>query len=316
MQKQITTDDMQKQAEIFAELRPVLLKLARRILGSEAEAEDMVQEAYLRWAQSNADEVRSPKSFLATIVTRLCLNHQALARVRLEHEDASLVLENLSSAESGPAEHVGLADAISEAFTTVLGRLSPTERAVFLLREAFELDYGEIASVVDRSEENCRQILKRARERIAAKETGVPPAREPDRRVLSEFFNAAESGNLNRLLELLAEGAALAPAPPDLTQPAPPLIYDREILFHTLRNALGQMRQDSDDWVVLPVGRDYACVARSGRTARRAVLLRVNEQKVAAVRLVICPVLLRELDILMALSPGGEGEPGSSHQNN
>jgi RNA polymerase sigma factor (sigma-70 family) len=315
MKNQIT-DDMQRHAEIFAELRSALLKLAWRILGSEAEAEDMVQEAYLRWAQATTGEVRSPKAFLTTVVTRLCLNHVNLARVRLEHEDAPSFLETLSSAARGPAEDAGLADAISEAFTTVLGHLSPTERAVFLLREAFELEYGDIASVVDRNDENCRQILKRARERIAANGFTALPAREQDRHLVSEFLNAAETGELNRLQELLAEGAALAPAPPDLTQPAPPLIYDREILFDTLRHALGQMRRVSDDWVVLPIGQDYACVARSGRSARRAVLLRVNEQKIAAVRLVICPVLLRELEILMTLSPGGDGSPGSSHHSN
>ena len=307
---------MRSQAEIFTELRPALLKLARRILGSEAEAEDMVQEAYLRWTQSTAGEVRSPKSFLATIVTRLCLNHLALARVRLEHEDASLLLENLSSAARSPAEHAGLADAVSDAFTTVLGRLSPTERAVFLLREAFELDYGDIASVVDRSDENCRQILKRARERIAANGFSALPAREQDRRVVSEFLNAAETGELGRLQELLAEGAALAPAPADLSQPAPPLIHDREMLFQTLGNALARMRKVSDDLVVFPIGQDYACVAVSGTTAKSAILLSVNEQKVAAVRLVSCPVLLHELQILMTFSPGGDGSPGSIRQNN
>jgi RNA polymerase sigma-70 factor, ECF subfamily len=315
MKKQ-TTEEMQRQADIFTGLRPALLKLARRILGGEAEAQDMVQETYLRWTQAAAGEVRSPKSFLATIVTRLCLNHLALARVRLEDEDAPSVLENLSSVVRGPVEHAGLADAISEAFTGVLGHLSPTERAVFLLREAFELDYGDIASVVDRSDENCRQILSRARERIAANGFAALPAREQDRRVVSEFLNAAETGELNRLQELLAEGAALAPAPADLTQPTPPLIYDREILFQTLRNALGQMRHVSDGFVVFPVGQDYACVARSGTTAKAAVLLRVNEQRVAAVRLVRCPVLLRELEMLMTLSPGGDSGSGSTHHNN
>ena len=307
---------MQSQAEIFAELRPALLKLARRILGSEAEAEDMVQEAYLRWAQSTAGEVRSPRSFLATIVTRLCLNHLALARVRLEHEDAPLLLGNLSSAARGPAENTALADAVSEAFTTVLGRLSPTERAVFLLREAFDLEYGDIASVVDRSEENCRQILKRARERIAARESGAPPAREQDQRFVSVFLNAAETGELDRLLGLLAEGVALAPAPADLSQPTPPLIHDRGILCQTLRNTLAQMRSDSDDFVVLPVGRDYACVARSGRTAKAAVLPSVSEGKVSSVRLVRCPALLDELEMLMTFSPGGDGSSGSIHWNN
>src|SRR5205814_1531704 len=108
---------------------------------------------------------RSPKAFLTTVVTRLCLNHLKLARVRLEHTDAPLLLESFPSQARGPAEQAGLADALSDAFATVLGNLSPTERAVFLLREAFAFDYADIAMVVDRSEENCRQILRRARER-------------------------------------------------------------------------------------------------------------------------------------------------------
>src|SRR6266566_8025987 len=178
---------MARQAEIFTELRPVLMKLAGRMLRSEVEAEDMVQEAYLRWEGAAAREVRSPKAFLTTIVTRLCLNHLKLARVRLEHEDAPLVLESLSSEVRSPAQHAELADALTEAFIFALDDLSPAERAVYLLREAFAFDYADIASVVDRSEENCRQILRRAREAIAAKEPTAPPDRERDQRIVSEF---------------------------------------------------------------------------------------------------------------------------------
>src|SRR5438874_854631 len=187
---------MQSQAEIFTELRPLLMKVARRILGSEVEAEDMVQEAYPRWERAAASEVRSPKAFLTTIVTRLCLNHLKLARVRLEHEGAPLLLETLSSEVRSPAEHAEFADALSEAFMFALGNLSPTERAVYLLREAFAFDYGDIASVVARSEENCRQILRRARERITAKESAALPDREQNQRVVSEFLQAAGTGPL------------------------------------------------------------------------------------------------------------------------
>ena len=201
---------MTNQAEIFTELRPVLMKLAGRMLRSEMEAEDMVQETYLRWERATTREVRSPRAFLTTIVTRLCLNHLKLARVRLEHEDAPLLLERLSSEVSSPAEHAELADALTEAFMFALDNLSPTERAVYLLREAFAFDYGDIASVVARSEENCRQILRRARERITAKESAALPAREQNQRVVSEFLQAAETGELEPLLKLLSFEAALA----------------------------------------------------------------------------------------------------------
>src|SRR6266853_5832763 len=133
---------MQKRAEIFTDLRPVLMNLARRMLRSDVEAEDMVQEAYLRWDRAATREVRSPKAFLTTIVTRLCLNHLKLARVRLEHEDAPLLLEGWSSEERSPAEQTEFADTLSEALMTALDMLSPAERAVFVLREAFEFDYS------------------------------------------------------------------------------------------------------------------------------------------------------------------------------
>ena len=307
---------MPSQVEIFTELRPVLMKLAGRMLRSEVEAEDMVQDAYLRWERAAAREVRSPKAFLTTIVTRLCLNHLKLARVRLEHEDAPLLLESLSSEARSPAEQAELADALSEAFMFALGDLSPAERAVYLLREAFAFDYCDIASVVDRSEDNCRQILRRARERITANESTALPARAQNQRVVSEFLQAAETGELEPLLKLLSAEAALARDAGDLSKPVPPLIHDREILFQTLGNALAQMRNGSDRFVLFPIGHDYAYVARCGITAKGAVLLRVIEQKVAAVRLVSCPVLLHQLQILMALSPGGDCQTTNTQHTN
>jgi hypothetical protein len=116
-----------------------------------------------------------------------------------------------------------------------------------------------------------------------------------------EFLNAAESGAFEGLLQLLSPEAALAPAPADLSKPAPPLIYDRQLLFQTLRDALAQMRNVSDGLFIFPVGHDYACVAGTGPTPD-AVLLRVVGPKVAGVRLVRCPVLLQELETLMSAS--------------
>jgi RNA polymerase sigma-70 factor (ECF subfamily) len=306
---------MQTRAEIFTDLRPVLMNLAVRMLRSELEAEDMVQEAYLRWERAAASEVRSPKAFLTTIVTRLCLNHLKLARVRLEHEDAPLLLDRLCSEARSPAEQAELADALSEAFMFALGDLSPTERAVFLLREGFAFDYGDIASVVDRSEENCRQILRRARERIAAKESSALPAREQNQRVVLEFLSAAETGQLEPLLKLLSDEAVLARGAGDLSKPAPPLVHDREILFQTLGITLAEMRKASDDFVLFPIGHNYAYVAR-GKTAKGAILLRVIEQKVAVVRLVSCPALLHQLQILVAMSSFGDGQPGNTQLSN
>jgi RNA polymerase sigma-70 factor (ECF subfamily) len=231
-----------------------------------------------------------------------------LARVRLEHEDAPLLLENLSSEARSPAEQAEFTEALSEALRTVLGNLSGTERVVFLLREAFAFDYADIALVVDRSEENCRQILRRARERLADRQQSDLPSREQDERIVSEFLNAAETGQIDQLLELLSEGATLAPAPADLSQPAPPLIYNREDLIRTLGSSLAQMRVSNESFVLFPIGQDYACVARRGTSAQGAILLRFREQKVAAVRVVRCPALLNRLMILMTASCDGDAQ--------
>jgi len=300
------------ESEMFRAIRPDLLNLARRMLGSEVEAEDMVQEACLRWKRGPASEVRSQKAFMTTIVTRLCLNHLDLARVRLEHEDAPLLLENLYSEVRSPAEQAEFTDALSQALKTMLGALSPTERVVFLLREAFTFDYADIALVVDRSEENCRQILRRARERLAAREPSDLPAQEQDGRIVSEFLNAAENGQFDQLLQLLSEDATLAPAPADLLQPAPPLIHDREVLIQTLGISLAQMSAGSERMVLFPIGQEFAYVARHGTTAQGAILLRFRDQKVAAIRVVKCPTLLSRLAILMTAHSGGDAQPSDS----
>jgi RNA polymerase sigma-70 factor (ECF subfamily) len=302
-------------SETFIEIRPDLMNLARRMVGSEVEAEDVVQEACIRWERAATGEVRSPKAFLTTIVTRLCINHLNLARVRLEHEDAPLLLENLSSQARSPAEQAEFTEVLADALRTVLTNLSPTERVVFLLREAFEFDYPDIALVVDRSEENCRQILRRGRERLAARETSATADRVQNERVVSEFLNAAETGQFEQLLQLLSDGAALAPAPPNLSTPAPPLVYDPKILFQMLGNSLAQMRESSERLVLFPIGQDYVCVARSGKIVKAAVLLRVFGEKVTAVKLVSCPALLNRLRILMALSVEGDDPEGAGQSN-
>ena len=170
--------------------------------------------------------------------------------------------------------------------------------------------------MVDRSEENCRQILRRARERLTTREPSAEPEREENQRVVSEFLNAAETGQFEQLLNLLSDGAALAPAPPDLSKPAPPLIYDRKILFQALGNSLATLRQGSDRFAFFQVGQDYACVARSGAIVRGAIILRVLAKKVAGVRVVICPALLNRLKMLMTASTGGDGQPEGVYQSN
>jgi RNA polymerase sigma-70 factor (ECF subfamily) len=195
-------------AQTFVDLKPLLFSIAYRMLGSVTEAEDVLQDAYLRWHQVPQAEVESARSFLAAVVTRLCIDRLRSARARRETYVGPWLPEPLLT-EAAPdvAEEAELADSISMAFLVLLESLTPLERAALLLREVFGFGYDEIARILDRSEEACRQLVSRGRKRL-----GDPrPRFEADprrRRELTEQFRAAVgSGDLAGLLELLAEDA-------------------------------------------------------------------------------------------------------------
>jgi RNA polymerase sigma-70 factor (ECF subfamily) len=187
------------------DLRPLLFSIAYRMLGSVAEAEDVVQEAYLR--RQAAGEVASERAFLTTVTTRIAIDVLRSARVRREAYVGSWLPEPLVDAEA-PAR-VETEESISLAFLVLLERLSPVERAVLVLRDAFDLPFGEIAEIVERGEENCRQILSRARRRIAdgrPRFEADPAARDA---LAARFLAAAREGDLDELVALLASDAVL-----------------------------------------------------------------------------------------------------------
>ena len=213
------------QVESFSQYRPLLFGIAWRMLGNAADAEDILQEAFLRWQRTVESDIRSPKAFLVTIVTRLCLNHLDLARVKKEQLfGTNASLESLPSGEVNPAEDADLADALDTAFSVMLKCLSPVERAVFLLREVFECDYIEAARIVEKSEDNCRQILRRARERIVGRDPRFEVTLEQQETVLREFLSARTSGDLDRLAEALVGDATLVCDGENLGATTPPPI--------------------------------------------------------------------------------------------
>src|ERR687897_2185166 len=150
---------------VYEELRPLLFSIAYRMVGSASEAEDIVQEAFLRFHREseNGTEIESPKAWLSTVTTRLAINHVQSARVRRESYVGTWLPEPIvTDFESEVARHAEMADSLSMAFLVLLESLGPVERAVFLLREVFEYGYDEIAGIVNKSEDNCRQIAARA----------------------------------------------------------------------------------------------------------------------------------------------------------
>ncbi|HVF99745.1 MAG TPA: RNA polymerase sigma-70 factor [Chloroflexia bacterium] len=200
--------------EAFNEHRPLLFSLAYRMLGSVADAEDLVQEAFLRWhrATESSDEqaVRSPRSYLCTVVTRLCIDQLRSARVRREVYVGPWLPEPLVEPEDiDPTKELQLADSLSMAFLVLLESLSPEERAVFLLRQAFDYDYAEIARVVNKSEANCRQMVRRAQQHIAERRPRFNATPEQREQMTHTFMQTCANGDMEGLLSLLTQDIVL-----------------------------------------------------------------------------------------------------------
>jgi RNA polymerase sigma-70 factor, ECF subfamily len=193
------------------DLRPLLFSLAYRMVGSVSDAEDLVQEAFLRLhkTETEGDEIESPKAFLTTVVTRLAIDHLRSARVRREEYVGEWLPEPLLvDSEPGPADHAELSDTLSLAFLVLLESLTPLERAVFLLHEVFGYAFAEIGEVVDKSEANCRQIALRARRAVDERRPRFDPSLEERRRVAEQFF-AALAGDGSDIAAVLAEDVVL-----------------------------------------------------------------------------------------------------------
>ncbi len=192
--------------EAFNQHRPLLFSIAYRMLGTVMDAEDMVQETFLRWQQVPEQDVHSPKAFLSSIITRLCIDRLRSARVQREQYVGMWLPEPLVTQQvDDPAKMVELADSLSTAFLLLLETLSPTERAVFLLREIFDYDYDEIGQIVHKSPVNCRQIVRRARQTLAAKRPRFSPSPQQQEQLVTQFLHACTKGNMQGLLSLLAE---------------------------------------------------------------------------------------------------------------
>ncbi|MEN3283897.1 MAG: hypothetical protein V7607_5037 [Solirubrobacteraceae bacterium] len=197
-------------AKMSEELRPLLFSIAYRMLGSVGDAEDVVQEAYLRAERAQADGTRieSRRAFLTTVTTRLAIDELRSARARRETYVGPWLPEPLlTSTEPDAGEHAEMADSLSMSFLVLLETLTPVERAVFLLREVFEYGYDEIAEIVGKSEANCRQILTRARKRIDEGKPRFEADRSQQEELARRFLEAFEEGNVDGLVELLAADA-------------------------------------------------------------------------------------------------------------
>jgi RNA polymerase sigma-70 factor (ECF subfamily) len=192
----------------FVTHRSLLFTVAYEMLGSAADAEDVVQETWLRWARVDRAEVQDPRAYLVRIVTRQALNRlRTVARRREEYVGEWLPEPLLTSPDV--AEDVEFAESVSIAMLTVLETLAPVERAVFVLREVFDLPYPDIAAAVDKSQAAVRQIAHRAREHVAARRPRIRVGRAEQQQVVDRFLAALQTGDLQVLLDVLAPDVVL-----------------------------------------------------------------------------------------------------------
>ncbi len=199
--------------ESFETYRTYLFAIAYRMLGSAMDAEDIVQETYLRYQSPPKDPIRSLKGYLTTILTRLCIDQLQLARRKRELYVGPWLPEPILTAETpeatDPEKRVELEESISLAFLVLLEQLQPFERAVFLLRESFAYEFAEIASMLGKSEAACRRSFSRAKLHLRAHRPRFAASRETHRQLLSGYVQAVERGEMKTLMSMLSEEVTL-----------------------------------------------------------------------------------------------------------
>ncbi len=283
----------------FEECRGLLFSVAYRMLGTVADAEDVVQDAWLRWSGADRANVEDPRAYLVRIVTNTAIDRLRAARVRRESYVGPWLPEPVLTAPD-VAEDVELAESVSLAMLVVLETLSPLERAVFVLREVFGFSHAEIADTLDRSEASVRQVAHRARRHVAERRTRFAAGRAEQRRVTEEFLSAAVGGDLERLLALLApEVVLVSDGGGKRNAPRRPLVGAAEVARFLLgiagRTYDGVPAQDMSRAIADVNGAAGAVVYGGGR-ALTVMVAEVEGGRVRALHLVANPDKLRTIE--------------------
>jgi RNA polymerase sigma-70 factor, ECF subfamily len=225
----------------FEKYRGLLFSIAYLMLGSVADAEYIQQETFIRWQRTSSDEIRSPRALLVTIVTRLCINHLESARVRREQYVGGWLPEPLvTDPKSDPSHVLRVDDHFPWPSLVFLERLTSIERTVFLLREIFEYEYSEIATILGQSEANCRQILRRARQHVSQARPRFRASSEERSRLLERFLRATSQGDMDALVDLLASDVVLHSDGGGKALAVPNLIYGAD---KVARGILGSLER-------------------------------------------------------------------------
>jgi RNA polymerase sigma-70 factor (ECF subfamily) len=285
--------------DAYQALRPLLFSIAYRMVGSVSEAEDLVQDAFLRFHRTvrKGTTIESPKAYLSATVTRLAINHLRSARVRRERYVGTWLPEPLlTSPDDETARHAEIADSLSMAFLVLLERLSPVERAVFVLREVLGYGYDEIAGMVGKSQENARQIFARAHRHVDARKPRFEASRARREELARRFFAAVEEGDTQGLVGMLSADAAMygdgGGKAPALREP----LHGAERVARFLAG-LGRQGQRMDVRLVLTEinGQPGSLAVDSKGRLLNAFALDIVDGEVQAVRSVVNPDKLGHL---------------------
>ncbi len=295
-------------AEAYEQLRPLMFSIAYRMLGRASEAEDVVQEAFLRYHRAQSGEagkagIDSPKAYLSSITTRLCIDYLRSARVRREAYSGEWLPEPLLTDDPltgatgpDPARLAEQADSLSMAFLLLLERLSPVERAVFLLHDVFSYGYDEIARIVGKSEDNCRQLATRARRHVGEHKPRFEASRDKREELAARFFGAVGDGDMDGLVAMLAADVVVygdsGGTPPSWPRP----IVGRDRVVRLLLGLAQQARRLGLGIRPAEVnGQAGALFLDPGGGLISVLVLDIADGQVQAVRSVINPDKLRHL---------------------
>lgn len=281
---------------MFEQHRGLLFSIAYRMLGSVADAEDALQDAYIRWQQASDADVRSPKAFLITIVSRLCINQLTSARVRREEYVGEWLPEPIvTEPGSATSEMLEVDESVSMALLLMLERLTPVERAVFLLSEVFDYKHADIASTLGLSKANCRQLLRRARLKVHRGRTRFNASIEDHTDLLARFLQAAASGDMNGLLALLSTNVALRSDGGGKAPALPHPIYGAEIIARTITHGLRKLVSQNVLQRIVRINGEPGIVSYLDGHPQSAFVLHVREGRIEVIYIVTNPEKLSHL---------------------
>jgi len=283
--------------ESFEAYRPYLFAIAYRMLGSAMDAEDMVQETYLRYQATPPETISSLKAFLTTIITRLCMDQLHLARRKRELYVGPWLPEPINTTTTfesiDPQERVDTEETISLAFLLLMEQLQPIERAVFLLREVFEYDYSEIADFLGKSEAACRQSFSRAKKHLADHRPRFQAPADTQKQLLTGFLQAIQAGEMSSLMNLLAEdvtfwGDGGGKVKGAATRPISGRVAVARFFLET-QNVFRRSLPEDARPELTEVNRQPALVIRSSERVYSVLMIEVEDGNIQTIRVVANP---------------------------